>query len=219
MEGGIEPGWTEFLAGRELACSSRACKAGSREGVGPQISQITQIGRNDRTGTGFERRNSGSSALSARSAGNFSCCPLLRSPQLNQGSTTSNERTCRNSRLLNVATAHRRCAAVAATIRSWGPIICPALVSCAQILAWVRASRPSNGTISSRRTTFSIQRLRRRARAGSASTSIPNQSSLKVMALIATGSGGLAWSHAGKSKPLRSSAISSEVSRISPTGS
>ena len=89
----------------------------------------------------------------------------------------------------------------------------------AQIFAFARATRVSTGTISRRRKSFSTQRWRRRARLASASTSMPNHNSLKVMTLTATGSGGLAWSHAAESKPSRSSAISKELSRISPTGS
>ncbi len=62
-------------------------------------------------------------------------CTATRGPPINHGSTISKPRTWRNSRALNVATAQRRCRAVAATIKSWGPIIWPEALSCAQIFA------------------------------------------------------------------------------------
>ena len=135
------------------------------------------------------------------------------------GSMTSKPWMCRNSEALKVATAQRRCMAVAATIRSCGPIICPAPESCAHRRAWVRATPASKDTTSRRRKVLSNHRRRRRRRAELVSTSMPNHNSESVMALAAAGSGGRPRSQDDKSKWSRSSAMRSELSRISPTGS
>src|ERR1035441_1311011 len=62
---------------------------------------------------------------------------------------------------------HRRCRAVAATIRSCGPIVWPASETCAQRRACTRARAASNGTTSRRRKVFSTDRRRLLARAAS----------------------------------------------------